>query len=51
MNIKIKIKIKQVGTRFASGLVPLLGQPGCANICFRRYASAGAARNFATSGG
>ncbi|MCE5985415.1 MULTISPECIES: hypothetical protein [unclassified Pseudomonas] len=49
--MNIKIKTKQVGTRFTSGLVPLLRQHGFANICFRRYASAGAARNFATSGG
>ncbi|WP_150776757.1 hypothetical protein [Pseudomonas fluorescens] len=42
MNIKIKIKTKQVGARFISGLVPLLRQHGFANICFRRYASAGA---------
>ncbi|QPG63386.1 hypothetical protein HFV04_000960 [Pseudomonas sp. BIGb0427] len=51
MNIKIKIKTKQVGARFISGLVPLLRQHGFANICFRRYVSAGAARNFATSVG
>ncbi|WP_176794282.1 hypothetical protein [Pseudomonas sp. UC 17F4] len=47
----MNIKMKQVGTRFASGLVPLLRQHGFASICFRRYVSAGAARNFATSGG
>ncbi|MFJ2546793.1 hypothetical protein ACIOVF_10040 [Pseudomonas sp. NPDC087612] len=44
MNIKIKIKTKQVGARFISGLVPLLRQHGFANISFRRYISAGAAR-------
>ncbi|CAI8889779.1 MULTISPECIES: hypothetical protein [Pseudomonas] len=49
--MNIKIKTKQVGARFASELAPLRRQPGCANICFRRYARAGAARNFATSGG
>ncbi|UVL63299.1 hypothetical protein LOY54_08540 [Pseudomonas sp. B21-032] len=48
--MNIKIKTKQVGARFISGLVPLLRQHGFANICFRRYVSAGAARNFATSG-
>ncbi|QPG60942.1 hypothetical protein HFV04_015445 [Pseudomonas sp. BIGb0427] len=49
--MNIKIKTKQVGARFISGLVPPLRKPGCADICFRRYASAGAARNFATSRG